>query len=239
LLLVGASAGRVLPKTGPWMETVKALFGVVFLGVAVWMLDRLISPHWTMLGWTMVAGSAVWVLARTGSSVARAGWLRRSALALTALYTLLLLASFTLGGTDPLHPTRGTRFGPAAAHPLAFQRIKTSADLDRILQNARAEHRPVMLDFSADWCVSCKEMDARTFNVAEVQAALGRYVVLRADVTANDADDQALLQRFGIFGPPTTAFFKPDGTERREFRLVGFVDADHFLQHLTQFEAAP
>ncbi len=238
LLLVGASAGRLLPKTGPWMETVKALFGVVFLGVAVWMLDRLVPPRWTMLGWTLVAASTVWVLARTGNPAARAGWLRRIALALATLYAAVLLGSFVLGGTDPLHPTQGTRFGPATTHPLAFQRIKTAAELDRVLATARAEQRPVMLDFSADWCVSCKEMDAHTFNVAAVQAALGRYVVLRADVTANDIDDQALLQRFGIFGPPTTAFFKPDGQERREFRLVGYVDADDFMHHLTRFEAA-
>ena len=239
LLLVGASAGRLLPKSGPWMETVKALFGVVFLGVAVWMLDRLVGPRITMTGWGVVAASAAWVVARVGRRPT-GGITTRSALALVIiLYALALILSASLGGTDPLRPLSGTRFGQSVPHALEFRRIKTSAELDRVLAEAQAAGKPTLLDFSADWCVSCKEMDAHTFNVARVQAVLAHYLVLRADVTANDADDQALLHRFGIFGPPTTAFFKADGAERRQFRLVGFVDADHFLQHLSDFEAAP
>jgi len=239
LLLVGASAGRLLPKSGPWMETIKALFGVVFLGVAVWMLDRLVSPQITMVGWALVAGAAAVVFHRVGRKAGVRSWPRWIARLLAGAYAAILLLSALSGGTDPLRPIRGTRFGRPVAHALAFRRIKTVADLDTVLAQARAEGKPTLLDFSADWCVSCKEMDAKTFNVPRVQTALSHFLVIRADVTANDPEDQALLRRFGIFGPPTTAFFNADGTERREFRLVGFVEADQFLQHLTTFKASP
>jgi len=241
LLLVGASAGRLLPKSGPWMETVKALFGVVFLGVAVWMLDRLVHPRFTQLGWGIVAISAVWVLTRVGRRGGALSMGRRLAALLMGLYAAALIGSASLGGTDPLRPWVGTPWGPAVRHPLVFRVIKSVDDLHRVLAEAQSAAKPVMLDFSADWCVSCKEMDNRTFNVPAVQAALARYIVVRADVTANDEQDQALLRSFGIYGPPTTAFFKAggDSAERREFRLVGFVDPDHFLQHLAKFEATP
>ena len=165
---------------------------------------------------------------------------RLAALALS-LYALALFGSASLGGTDPIRPWVGTPWGPAVPHPLVFRTIKSVEDLGGVLDEAQAAGKPLMLDFSADWCVSCKEMDAHTFNVPAVQTALARFIVVRADVTANDAQDQALLRSFGIYGPPTTAFFKADGAnaERREFRLVGFVDADHFLQHLAKFEATP
>ncbi len=239
LLLVGASAGRLLPKSGPWMETVKALFGVVFLGVAVWMLDRLVAAQVTMVGWAGVLAAAAAVLARVGRRAGSRSTARNVAVFFCGAYAVVLLISGLMGGTDPLHPTRGTRWGEAKAQSLPFRAIHSSAELDQAIAEAATSGRPVMLDFSADWCVSCKEMDAHTFNDPRVAAALGRYLILRADVTANSADDQALLRRFEIFGPPTTAFIKADGAERRAFRLVGFVDADQFLQHLTAFEAAP
>jgi thiol:disulfide interchange protein DsbD len=115
---------------------------------------------------------------------------------------------------------------------LAFQRIKTVADLDAAVASATAAGKPVMLDFYADWCVSCKEMEKFTFNDAAVQAALAGAVLLQADVTANDEADKALLARFEIFGPPTIAFFGRDGVERKNFRLVGFAPAPRFAEHV-------
>ena len=117
--------------------------------------------------------------------------------------------------------------------------MRTVADLDRELAAAGAAGRRTMLDFSADWCVSCKEMENHTFSDAQVRAALAGYALLRADVTANNDDDQALLKRFHIIGPPTTAFFAADGRERTDFRLVGFIAAGPFRAHLKSFEAAP
>jgi thioredoxin:protein disulfide reductase len=238
LLLVGASAGRLLPKAGPWMETVKALFGVLFLGVAAWMLDRLLPARLMMGVWALVAASLVWVLWRVGAG--RGGRLaRRTLAAAAAAYALLLATSGWLGGTDPLHPLTGTRWGHPAVTRLPFRRIKTVAELDTALAQASRAGQRSMLDFAADWCVSCKEMEARTFSDPAVRAALNGYLLLQADVTANDDADQALLARFHIVGPPTTAFFAPDGTERPAFRLVGFVTAADFMTHLTHFEHTP
>jgi thioredoxin:protein disulfide reductase len=145
--------------------------------------------------------------------------------ALAALYGCVLVTGAALGGTDPLAPL------PALSAPkqeLAFQTIKSVADLDSAVASAHAESRPVMLDFYADWCVSCKEMQKYTFTDSRVRAALRNTVLLRADVTRNDADDQALLKRFGIYGPPTIAFYGTDGHERRDYRVVGYLSAPKF-----------
>ena len=242
LLVVGASAGKLLPKAGPWMETVKAIFGVVFLGVAAWMLDRVLGARLMMLVWAVVAFAAVWVFIRVGLRAgARRGAPRLVAAALSAGYGLVLIAAAAAGGSDPLRPLAGTGlFGAAATvESLPFRTVKTSADLDHELGLAAASGQRAMLDFYADWCVSCKEMETRTFRDPAVRGSLAGYRLLKADVTANDADDQALLRRFGIFGPPTTVFFAVDRRERQDFRLVGFVAADAFRDHLARFEASP
>ena len=238
LLVVGASAGRLLPKAGPWMETVKAVFGVVFLGVAAWMLERVLGARLMMVAWVVVLAAGVWVALRVGLRGKRLGAARSAAAVLCAGYGTLLLVSAAAGGSDPLRPFAGTGWlgGSLRVESLPFRAVKTAADLDR---EVAAAGRPVLLDFYADWCVSCKEMESRTFRDPLVRQALGRYLLLKADVTANDADDQALLRRFAIFGPPTTAFFGQDGRERRDFRLVGFVTADALREHLARFEASP
>ena len=241
LLIVGASAGKLLPKAGPWMETVKSVFGVVFLGVAAWMFDRVLSPRLMLIVWALVAFSAVWVLLQVGLKGGRRGWPRWSSAAVVGLYGAALLGGAAVGGSDPLNPYAGTGLFGASARieTLPFHTVKTVADLEREVAAAGAAGRHTILDFYADWCVSCKEMDARTFRDPAVRRALAGYVLLKADVTANDADDHALLKRFGIFGPPTTAFFARDGRERLNSRLVGFVTADAFRAHLAAFEATP
>ena len=241
LLVVGASAGTLLPKAGPWMETVKAIFGVVFLGVAAWMLDRVLPTAVEMLAWAGVAFVAVWVLLNVGLRGGRRTASRWIAGALVGLYGLLIVVGAAAGGANPLQPLAGTGFlgGSARAEGLPWRAVRSVADLDRELGAATAAGKRVMLDFSADWCVSCKEMESHTFSDAQVRAALAGYALLRADVTGNTDDDQALLKRFHIIGPPTTAFFAPDGRERTDYRLVGFVEADKFRAHLGAFEAAP
>ncbi len=241
LLVVGASAGKLLPKAGPWMETVKAVFGVVFLGVAAWMLDRLLPARLEMVLWAAVAFAGVWVLLGVGLRGGRRTPLRWAAGSVVAVYGLALLTSAALGGTNPLHPLAGTGvFGAAKTiEPLPFKMIHTTAELDAELAAAGRAGKPVLLDFYADWCVSCKEMESHTYSEPAVRSALASFVLLKADVTANGPDDQALLKRFGIIGPPTTAFFAADGKERLNFRLVGFVAGDKFLAHLKRFETAP
>jgi thiol:disulfide interchange protein DsbD len=239
LLIVGASAGDLLPKAGPWMDTVKQLFGVMFLGVAVYLAAPLVPAALTMLLWAALAiVSGFWIFSLQARDGGPAHAAVRGVGLITVVYGVLLLIGTASGSRDPLQPldrlSVGAGGGAAAAQePVpAFARIKTVADLDRAVASATAAGKPVMLDFYADWCVSCKEMEKFTFNDAAVQAALAGAVLLQADVTANDEADKALLARFEIFGPPTIAFFGRDGVERKNFRLVGFAPAPRFAEHV-------
>ncbi len=234
LLILGASAGRWLPRAGAWMDTVKKLFGVLMLGVAAWMFARIVPERWALLLWAVPALAAGWLLWTEVKPASWRGWSLRAAGVLAALWGVALIAGAVLGGKDPLAPIPQL----AARHTgLEFQRVKTLADLERAVATAAAGKRAVMLDFYADWCVSCKEMEKYTFTEATVRGALRDVVLLQADVTANDADDQALLRHFGIFGPPTIAFYGPDGVERRNYRVVGFLKAEPFAAIAVQATA--
>jgi thioredoxin:protein disulfide reductase len=225
LLVVGASAGRLLPKAGPWMDLVKKLFGVMMLAVAAWMLARILPERLALALWAAPALILAWLLWSPTRSSPAARWGLRAAGSAAALYGVALAAGAALGGTDPLAPIPAFA---ATTHELPFRSIKSVADLDREVAQARAHGRSVLVDFSADWCTSCKEMERYTFTDPAVQMALAGTVLLRANVTQNDADDQALLRRFGIFGPPTIAFYGPDGHERTLYRVVGYMKADAF-----------
>lgn len=239
LLIVGASAGSLLPRVGPWMDTMKSLFGVIFLGVAIYVISPLLPPSLTLLLWsalTLIAG--FWIFSLKGRDGGPIASPVRAVGLLTLIYGVLLLIGAASGGRDPLQPLAALRGGAvasgiAADHAVPFKRIKSVADLDQQVAAAAAAGKPVMLDFYADWCASCKEMEKYTFTDPAVQAALANAVLLQADVTANDEQDKALLARFEIFGPPTIAFFGADGVERRNFRLVGFAPAAQFRQHVT------
>ena len=241
LLLVGASAGTLLPKAGAWMDAIKSLFGVMFLGLAIYLLSTLLPGALTMLLWAALAIiSGYWIFSlqlKPGQS-APAAW--RGAGLVILVYGILLLIGAGSGRTDPLQPLQGlassgsttaTASGEQQTSALPFKRIKSVADLDAEISAATAAGKTVMLDFYADWCVSCKEMEKYSFTQAAVQSALASSVLLQADVTANNADDQALLQRFGIFGPPTIAFFV-DGAERKDYRVVGYLAAEKFAPHI-------
>ena len=237
LLIVGASAGKLLPKAGAWMDFVKKLFGVMMLAVAAWMLARIVPDRVALLLWAVPALTLAWLLWFELRTRSVALWVLRVAGLAAGLYGVALAAGSALGGTDPLNPI------PAFAHQtheLPFRKIRTVADLERAVQEASAAKRGVLLDFSADWCTSCKEMERYTFTDPRVQSALAHVTLLRADVTKNDADDQALLHHFGIFGPPTIAFYGPDGRERTGYRVVGYMRADAFAaRSRTALDSAP
>ena len=221
LLVVGASAGSLLPRAGAWMDTVKRLFGVLMLGVSAWMLAR-VSPQWLIAAlWLLPAAALTWVLWR--GLLTRHAPILGHVLAAIAGLTLLAAGTAESGGPDPV-----SRLLHGRQDELAFRTVKSVADLDREVATAHAGGHAVMLDFYADWCVSCKEMEKYTFTDPAVQSTLHDVVLLRANVTANDADDQALLKRFGIFGPPTIAFYGPDGQERASYRVVGYMKAPQF-----------
>jgi thiol:disulfide interchange protein DsbD len=236
LLLVGASAGSLLPKVGPWMDTVKSLFGVLFLALAIYFLQPLISASVGMLLWSALAVIAgFWIFALEARDGGPAPAAVRAAGLLALVYGIILLIGVAAGSNDPLQPLStlraGNGGGPVTAtkeSALAFETIKSLDDLNKRVAAATATGRPVMLDFYADWCTSCKEMERYTFSDKSVQAALSNAVLLHADVTKNDPVDQELLRHFGIFGPPTIAFYGPDGEERRNFRVVGYMKAAEF-----------
>ncbi|MDE2049813.1 MAG: protein-disulfide reductase DsbD [Gammaproteobacteria bacterium] len=225
LLVVGTSAGRLLPKSGAWMDTVKKVFAAVMLAVAVWMLARLLPDRVTLALWAVPAATLAAVLWTTTRRASFRAWPLRIAGLAIGVYGLALVTGAALGGTNPLEPIPAWA---ATTHPLAFAPIHSVGELDAAVAQAARAGRPVMVDFYADWCTSCKEMETTTFLDPAVRRALGRTVLLRADVTTNDADDQALLQRFGIFGPPTIAFYGRDGRERSRERVVGYMSGAEF-----------
>ena len=231
LLLVGASAGKLLPRAGAWMDTVKNLFGVLFLAVAAWMLARIVPGWLSMVIWAVPAFVLAWVLWRAHVKSAPGKNLMRAVGVAAGIYGVVLLAGAQLGSTNPLAPI--PQLAEKQTH-LDFKRFKTVADLEREVAAASAAGKAVMVDFYADWCVSCLEMEHKSFTQPEVQAALANVVLLQADVTKNDDEDKALYVHFGIVGPPTIAFYGADGVERRNFRVVGFMEAAEFAAVIRQ-----
>jgi thiol:disulfide interchange protein DsbD len=192
-----------------------------------------------MLLWGLLLISSAVYMGATDSLPAQAsGWKRLwKGLGLALLvYGGLMLLGVAAGGKDTIQPLRGLASaggGTGQAAHATFKRVKGTADLDRELAAAHSAGRPVLLDFYADWCVSCKEMERYTFSDPPVIAEMDRFVLLQADVTDNDAEDQALMQgRFNIPGPPAILIFDAAGTELRGFRVVGFKPAEEFAAHL-------
>lgn len=236
LIVIGTSAGKLLPRAGAWMDAVKAVFGVVMLGVAIYLLERILPEAVTMLLWgLLLIVSGIYLGAFTHLPHDASGWRKLWKGLGTALtvYGALMLVGAASGSRDTLQPLKGIAFAGGAAPEahLEFQRVKTTADLERAVASASASGKSVMLDFYADWCVYCKKMERNTFPAPEVQQALASTVKLQADVTANDEADKALLGRFGIPAPPAILFFGRDGEERRNYRLLGEMGPEDFAQH--------
>lgn len=238
LIAVGTSAGKLMPRAGGWMDAVKAVFGVLLLAVAIYLLERILPGQVVMLLWALLALiSAVYMGALEPIREGASGWRKLwKGLGLVLLiYGALLLIGGASGGRDPLLPLAHMQWtGGGSGQPahLEFERIKTVDDLEARVAAASRQGQPVMLDFYADWCVSCKEFEKYTFSDPAVRQALGGTRLIQADVTKNDGADKALLRRFELIGPPAILFFGPDGKERRNYRVVGFMDADRFRDHV-------
>jgi thiol:disulfide interchange protein DsbD len=223
LLLVGISAGSLLPRAGVWMEQIKRFFGVLMLAMAIWMVSPVLSPVVQMSAWAvLLLGYGIYQLAFYRGKL---------------LSKLIAVMFVFAGGTQLLGVVTGGRDALAPIAHLTgqvqhvnFQRIKSSAELDAIL--AQSNGKIAMLDFYADWCVSCKEMEKLTFVESRVKAQLDQMLLLQVDVTANNADDKALLKRFGLFGPPGIIFFGTDGKEISNTRVIGYQSAEKFLKSL-------
>jgi thiol:disulfide interchange protein DsbD len=239
LLLVGAAHGKFLPKAGPWMVAVKSAFGFMMLGLAIWMMSRILPGEVTLALWgVLIFMAGVYLGGLTTLTPESLGIqkLGKGLGLLAIIYGAVLLVGSLAGSNSMLRPLEGIIPGGqsyvAAPRHLEFRRIKTVQDLDAAIAAAASEGKSAMLDFYADWCVSCIEMEEYTFTDAGVQDALSNTVLLQADVTANDDEDQALLQRFGVFGPPTIIFFGADGMQRHGFEVVGYMKAKDFAEHV-------
>ena len=237
LILFGVSAGKLVPRAGPWMDAIKAVFGIGLLALAIWMLERIVQGPVILLLWgTLAIASGVYLGALERIPEGASGWMR---LWKSLGLVLLLLGAIEIigaasGGNDWMKPLKNLRSAGQVntAEHVAFERIKSLADLEAAVAVANQAGKPAMLDFYADWCVECVRMERNTFGEPEIQALFGQIKPLQADVTPNDETDQALMAKYDVIGPPAILFFDRKGKELPEYRLVGFFDVDEFATHL-------
>ncbi|MFO1435349.1 MAG: protein-disulfide reductase DsbD [Gammaproteobacteria bacterium] len=239
LLAVGASAGHLLPRAGSWMETVKKIFGVLMLAMAVWFVSRILPPTVTLALYALIAIIAASLLGafhRLDSKSSGAQRLSKGLGLAASVYALALLVGALSGRDDPLQPlsgvfaTRSATVATNSSERLNFAPVRGADGLKAAL--VAAGGKPVMLDFYADWCIECKKLEKETFADNTVRNTLRDVVLLRADVTANDDADQGLLHELGLIGPPAILFFDHDGTEKRSYRVQGFIEPQPFVQHV-------
>ncbi|AMP02907.1 thioredoxin family protein [Collimonas pratensis] len=228
LILVGISAGSLLPRAGAWMESVKRFFGVLMLAVAVWMVSPVIPALAQMLCWAGLGiGYGAYLLWDKSSTA----WFAKAFGVAFMVCGVVQLAGAMTGGRDVLAPLAQLGGAKQESAHAQFIRVKSVAELDAAL--AQTNGKTALLDFYADWCVSCKEMEKFTFTDPRVQARFGQMVLLQIDVTANNADDKAMLKRFNLFGPPGIIFFNGQGQEVPHGRVIGYQNSDKFLQSLS------
>ena len=233
LMIVGVSEGALLPKAGVWMQGVRKFFGVLLLAVAIYIVSPVIPVAAQMIAWAaLLIGSAVFLRAVDPLPPSASGWWRVwKAVGIVALVAgVALLVGALTGSRDVLRPlaSLGEKAQPSAP-PLPWTRVASLGDLEARL---KTPGKLVMLDFYADWCVSCKEMESFTFSDPRVRAELDRMLLLQVDVTANNENDKALLKRFSLFGPPGIVFFDAEGREIRGLRVIGYQNAERFLKTL-------
>jgi len=223
LLLIGIGAGKFMPKPGGWMDNVSKIFGIVMLAIAVWMLDRIIDPIYTMYMWAVLL-------------IALGLYLRVFTHIIAQIFTVLFLilgASVLVGAlsgqTNPLKPFEKFTSGKVASaqQELKFIYVK---NLDEINEQVKLSNKPVMLDFYADWCISCKELEGITFKDEKVIAKLNEFTLLKADVTKNNADDKAMQEKFGVVGPPALIFWNTNNEEVKQARIIGYKNPKDFLE---------
>jgi len=235
LIIVGVSAGKFMPKPGAWMTLVSAVFGVVMLAVAIWMLEKILDPSITMIMYSILGiGFALFL----GVFEQGGHFFKRSVAMVIFIYSISLFIGF-LAGTSSMMKPLGFLNAPIAPNTrqvapkdIKFQVVKSIAELDTLLEANKG--KKIMLDFSADWCTSCKEFIDITFADAKVKAKLSEFILIRADVTDNGDKEKALSQKYGVFGPPEILFFDKDLNVIKSKTVVGFTEPDAFLAHLNK-----
>ena len=240
LILVAVGGRKLLPTTGHWMTAVKHFYGVMLLAVAIWLVERLV-PGWLALTlWGLLV--AITGVQLGAFDAAKAGWERtRKGLGLVLFaYGLALLAGAVGGANDPLKPLAPFTIASASSGAVGtpglqhadFVRVEQPAEIRTMLQQAREQGRPVVLDFYADWCISCKVMERNVFSKPDVIQALAPYTLLQIDMTDNTPEQQAMLDDLGLFGPPAILFYGTNGEELPQRRVLGEMDREEFLGHL-------
>lgn len=240
LLLIGFSAGALLPKAGPWMETVKKIFGFILLGTAHWLISPFLPPVLATAGWSLLLIVPALLFGAHRRLTGGAGGIQRTGklvgIVMLIAGSLLLVGAFSGGkSATELFAAISGKETPHAGE-LPFTPVRTVAEVEA---RARETDRPILLDFYADWCITCKEMERKTFSEPSVQQALSGWTLLRADVTANSADDKALLKRFRLYGPPGIIFFDSRGKEITAPRVIGFQKAEEFIAILASLTSPP
>lgn len=236
LILVGTGGRRFMPQPGPWMNRIKAAFGILMLAVAIWLLERVIPGPAALVLWALL-------LAVTGVQLGAfeplgEGWprTRKGIGVVLVLAAAMLLAGAMAGASDPLRPLApfhaASGSGSSGLPEEPFDRVSDAGRIEARLEQAAEAGKPVILDFYADWCISCKVMERQVFDTEPVLEAMAGFERLQVDVTDNTAADQALLDRFNLFGPPTLLFFNGEGEELKQARILGEMDQDEFLDHL-------
>jgi thiol:disulfide interchange protein DsbD len=225
LLLVGAGAGKFMPKPGGWMDTVSKVFGVVMLGVAVWMLERIIPAMATMILWSLLFIGSSWFVLKSKKNIIKIFG------AILFIYGFILALGAGSGSKNPINPLE--YLGSSnISHGLKFTRVKSVDELDQIIKNTK---KPIMLDFYANWCISCKELEETTFKDKNVIKMLEEFTLLQVDTTKNTQNDKDLLTKFNLFGPPGIIFWDKDGKMIDSAKLVGYKNSEEFIKHIKRY----
>lgn len=241
LLMIGAGGGALVPRAGAWMLAVKSFFGVLLLAVALWMLSRFLPGTFMLVLWALLLlGCGVSLGAFERAEGARIAW--RTLGIACVFWASLQLIGVATGATNPLQPLEklgavglaSTTSTQPQKTELAFAKVTTNAQLQTLLDQARSESKPVMIDYYADWCTACLEMAHTTFADTQVQAKAQRMMLIQADITLNTAESVALLKRFGLFAPPSLVFFNAQGEEQKSLGVMGYMDAQHLLERLNR-----
>ena len=239
LLVVGTTSGRFMPKPGMWMDVIKAIFGVMLLGIAIWMIGRVLDENTTLLLW---GGLAIFVAINMNTLEPlgkHPSWSSRANVKALGFMILLYGMSLLLGGMagakDLVHPldpflAKGQQVSASVTTHKTFEKIRAIEELDAILLENKG--KTVMVDFYADWCTSCKEFEKITFSDESVKGEMDKFVLVQVDLTANDAAAKAFTKKYGIFGPPAILFFDGDGHLENDKTIIGFKEPKEFLEHL-------
>ncbi len=238
LIAVGVGGGKFLPKAGLWMDIVKAGFGVMLIGVAIWLLERLLPSAVTLILWSILIGLSA---SQMGAfEPARYGWERlwKGVGLFLAVYALTLFIGAFTGANNPLNPLEkligNNQNSSSEEHyePTQFNTVYSLNEFNSVVENASSSHKPVLLDFYADWCISCKVMEREVFSQPEAAQLMSKFTLVQADVTNNDIDNQRLLEKFRLFGPPSILFFDAKGNEFKAFRVMGEMNEEQFENQL-------